>query len=242
MKIRNILYGVLLLGAASACENDDYIWGEADFVRIGGPEIWTNGTDSMRFTFSTLPTDSLEVTMECSLTVQGRTAGYDRNIHLQVDQEATTAPAGVYSFTQEVTLKAGEHRVTFPVVLRRTTEMQQKDVRLRIGIVPTGDLTNGTNDASSLTIVWNDKLTKPANWDDKLVEFFGPYSEVKYRFIISTLGVYLFPYLEEKEFTWGLMYNYRLRMVAALETYNNDPTKPDRPMKDENGGIVSFPN
>lgn len=232
---------MLLLGAASACENDDYIWSGEDFVRINGPEIWTNGTDSLLFTFSTLPTDSLEVTMESSLTVQGLPAGYDRSIHLQVDKKATTAPAGVYSFPQEVTLKAGEHSVAFPVILRRTTEMQQKDVRLRIEIAPTGDLTTGTDDASSLTIVWNDKLTKPANWDENLVEFFGTYSEVKYRFIISTLGVYLFPYLEEKEFTWGLMYNYRLRMVAALEAYNNDPTKPDRPMKDENGGIVSFP-
>lgn len=242
MKIRDILYGVVLLVAASACENDDYVWGEEDFVRINGPEIWTDGTDSMRFTFSTLPTDSMEVTMESTLTVQGRTADYNRSIHLRVDKEATTAPAGVYSFPEEVTLKAGEHSVAFPVVLRRTTEMQQKDVRLCIEIAPTGDLTTGVNDASSLTIVWNDKISKPANWDDKLVEFFGTYSEVKYRFIISTLGVYLFPYLEEEEFTWGLMYNYRLRMVAALEAYNNDPTNPDRPMKDENGGPVSFPN
>ena len=31
-----------------------------------------------------------------------------------------------------------------------------------------------------------------------------------------------------------------MRMAAALEAYNVDPANPDRPMKDENGGTISF--
>lgn len=52
------------------------------------------------------------------------------------------------------------------------------------------------------------------------LEFFGDYSETKYRFIISTLGVSQFTYGEAEGMTWGEMWNYRLRMVAALEEYN----------------------
>ena len=127
----------------------------------------------------------------------------------------------------------------FDILLHRTEEMLHKDVRLCVGIAPTGDLKAGVNNFSSLTIVWNDKITKPSNWDD-LTEFFGEYSEVKYRFIITTLGVSLFPYGENNGPTWGQMTDYRLRMAAALEAYNVDPANPDRPMKDENGGTISF--
>lgn len=240
MNIRYLLYGILLLGLVYACENDDYVWGEENFARINAPEIWTNGTDSMTFTFSTMPTDSITFQLETEVVIQGQIANFDRVVHLQINKDKTTAPENIYSFPKEVTLPAGEHKTVFPIILHRTTAMQTKDMRLCIEIAPTGDLQGGVNNASSLTITWNDKITKPNNWED-LEEFFGSYSETKYRFIISTLGIYEFPYGSSSEFTWGLMFHYKVKMKTALENYNNDSSNPNRPMKDENGGTVSFP-
>lgn len=238
MKIRQIIGGVMLLIAASACKNDDFVWGDEDFIRIIGPEIWTLGTDSLSFTFSAFP-DATTYTMETELAVQGRTADYDRTIRLQANQTKTTALAADYEFPSEVVLKAGNASVMFSIVLYRTEEMQYNDARLCVEIAPSSDLQPGANAFSSLTLAWNDKVTKPANWDD-LEEFFGTYSETKYRFIISVLNVTLFPYGESDEFTWGVMYNYKLKMRTALEAYNADPA--NTPMTDEKGAVVSFPN
>lgn len=238
MKIRQIIGGVLLLIAAGACKNDDFVWGDEDFIRITGPEIWTLGTDSLNFTFSAFP-DATTYTMETELTVQGRTADYDRTIRLQINKAKTTASATDYEFPSEVILKAGESSAKFSIVLHRTEAMQRNDARLCVEIAPSSDLLPGVNAFSSLTLAWNDKVTKPANWDD-LEEFFGTYSEVKYRFIISVLNVTLFPYGESSEVTWGVMYNYKLKMRTALEAYNANPA--NTPMTDENGAVISFPN
>ena len=223
---------------ASGCENDDYVWEGEDFARLVGPEVWTQGPDAMTFTFSVYPADTMRFAVESEVYVQGRVSAEDRTVRLQVDEENTTAPAGSYSFPEEVVLQGGEHHANFDILIHRIPEIQNEDITLCVKIAPGGDLQAGVASASSLTITWNDRITRPSNWDE-LEEFFGTYSEVKYRFIISTLGVSLFPY-GEGEFTWGRMWNYHLQMVAALEEYNNNPANPDRPMRDENGSPISF--
>ena len=236
---KNIFLLSCLLLLWVGCSNEDNVWGDTSYARIVGPYIWTLGTDSMTYTFSTSHSDVKQFTVEAEIYVQGKVADAPRNICLKVDESRTTAQTGTYTFPPEVTLKKGEHSVACPIVINRTEEIKDASYRLCIEIAPTGDLKAGVEKESSLTIVWNDMITKPSNWEDDLIEFFGTYSEVKYRFIISTLGVATFPY-GESDFTWGKMWNYHLHMIAALEEYNDNAANPDRPMKDENGGIVSF--
>ena len=231
------LFG-LVMSLLWGCDNDDYVWNGQDYARLVGPEIWTQGTDSMTFTFSVYPTDTVRFVVESEIFVQGRVSDNDRTIRLQVDETNTTAPADSYSVPEEVVLRGGEHSADFDILIYRIPEIQERDITLHVRIAPGGDLDAGVSSASSLTITWNDKITRPSNWDD-LEEFFGTYSEVKYRFIISTLGISVFPY-GEGEFTWGRMWNYHLQMVAALEDFNNDPDNPEAPLTDENGGVVSF--
>lgn len=225
---------VCLMLLAWGCHNDDYVWDGQDYARIEGPEIWTQGTDSMTFTFSIYPTDTLQFSLASKIYVQGRVADHDRTIRLQVDEAYTTAPASSYSFPEYVVLKGGEHSADFDIVIQRIPELQREEIALRVEVAPGGDLEAGVSSASSLSIRWNDMITRPSNWAD-LEEFFGPYSEVKYRFIISTLGITTFPY-DEGEFSWGRMWNYHLLMEAALEEYNsNNPT-----MVDEDGNPIYF--
>lgn len=237
MNMKKMIYLISMLVLFSwGCNNEDYVWGEKDYARLEGPEIWTQGTDSMVFTFSIYPVDTVQFMLESKIYVQGRVSDQDRVICLQIDEEYTTAPVGSYFFPEEVVLNGGEHSADFTIVLYRIPEIQEKNVSLRLEVAPGGDLEAGVGSASSLLIRWNDMITRPANWDD-LREFFGPYSEVKYRFIISTLGIATFPY-GEGEFTWGRMWNYHLQMEAALEEYNNNPENPD--MRDEEGNLVYF--
>jgi hypothetical protein len=80
-------------------------------------------------------------------------------------------------------------------------------------------------------------ISRPLNWDD-LTEFFGGYSDVKFRFIISTLGIAEFTYLDAGGMTWGVMYNYRLLLAEALAAYN--AAHPTAPLTDENNQLVTF--
>lgn len=243
MKIKNIcLAGALAAGLLAGCKEEPYLWESADYVRIEGPEEWTQGTDSMMFTFSIYPEEMTEFTVEAVLFVQGRVADHDRTIRLSVDESRTTARAEDYEMPEEVVMKAGEYRADFEILLRRSPELADTTVRLQVGIDPSSALQHGVQSESGLTIAWNDEITEPANWAD-LEEFFGSYSDTKYRFIISTLGIATFPYGVEEDFTWGRMWNYRLTMIEALEAYNNDPSNPDRPMSDkETGELISFEN
>ena len=239
MKKSIYLIGALLMCLATvSCSNDDFVWGDTSYARIVGPEIWTLGTDSMSFTFSTQNMDTKEFVVNATIQVQGKVADVDRTVTLKVDASRSTAPQGSWESPEKVVLAANEHEVLLPITIYRTDELTEKDYRLCIAIDDSGDLKKGVSSASSLTIIWNDKIVRPSNWDD-LEEFFGVYSEVKYRFIISTLGIATFPYGQD-EFTWGKMWNFRATMIEALEEYNSDPSNPDRPLKDENGGIVSF--
>ncbi len=233
MKISNICWAVaLFLGLFASCKEEPYLWESEDYARIVGPEVWTQGTDSMTFTFSVYPEDTTVFAVEAELFVQGKVADCDRAIALAIDEVRTTAAAGDYTMPEEVVLKAGEYRAGFEILLHRTEKLKNEEVRLSIGIAPSGDLQGGVRSESTLTVVWNDRITPPANWS-VLEEFFGKYSDTKYRFIISTLGISTFPYGEAQEFTWGRMWNYRLTMIEALEAYNNDPANPDRPLRDE---------
>ena len=234
--IKYILLGIWGLLLLNSCENDDFVWGKEDFARIVGPEIWTRNTDSMTFTFSVYPEEVKEFAVASCVVIQGKVADYDRTVKLAVDPSKTTAQTSDYSLPREVILKAGQDSVGFDILLYRTEAMQTEEVRLQVKIDGSGDLQPGVDAWSALTIAWNDKITKPGNWED-LTEFFGDYSETKYRFIISTLGVSQFTYGEAEGMTWGEMWNYRLRMVAALEEYNATHSEN---MKDENGAVVSF--
>ncbi len=100
--------------------------------------------------------------------------------------------------------------------------MQTEEVRLQVKIDGSGDLQPGVDAWSALTIAWNDKITKPGNWED-LTEFFGDYSETKYRFIISTLGVSQFTYGEAEGMTWEkcgtIVYGWSLRWKNIMPPF-----------------------
>jgi hypothetical protein len=78
-----------------------------------------------------------------------------------------------------------------------------------------------------------DQLIKPVNWDGSLLSSFGPYSKVKYQFMITSTGkpdwaVTIFPSEQ----------NYLVQACKeALFAYEQQ----NGPLIDENGVRVTFP-
>lgn len=231
-KLSFIWLGCLLVFAS--CQNEGFYYKDEVRVRLKAPYEWALGTDSLDFTFIKYPESVTEYNLPVTIYLMGNHADNARTVNLAVDTERTTAQEEHYAFPNQVALPAGSFSITFPVTLKRTGDLQEKGVRLYIEIAESPDFKRGVSEENHLLIKWSDVLTKPTNWDE-LVEFFGTFSIVKYRFIIETTGITEF---SAQTMSWALLTNYRIMCVNALNAYND--AHPGNPLKDENGQYITF--
>ena len=230
------LLGTVLAMTMVACSNDqDFYYRDTPRVRLVGPEAWTVGSDSLTFSFVTYPNDTTEKVMMVNAVIMGTPQDHDRTANIVVDNDLTTASPQQYSLPATVTIPAEKTSAAFPVTLRRDASLQQQPVRLYIKVAPSDDFQPGVNEENHLLLVWNDILSKPTNWDE-LKEFFGEYSNTKYRFMIANAGG--INEFDTDKLSWGELMNLRIKFQNALQDYNN--AHPGNPLKDENGVLVEF--
>ena len=232
MKLMILLLAVI--GMFTACENDKFYFQDDARVRIEGPYEWAVGTDSLTFSFAAYPSQVQEQGMEMKLYVMGEAAATDRTAKLAIDRTLTTANDDQYVFPETVTIPAGKLEAPFIVTLKRA-DLTSGTVSLYFRVVETNDFKVGVIEQNHFCIKWNDTLSKPKNWDTELLEFFGEYSLVKYRFIIDTIG---FGEFSATSMSWSELTNYKIIMTTALDEYND--AHPGEPLKDENGLLVTF--
>ncbi|MBR5612336.1 MAG: DUF4843 domain-containing protein [Bacteroidaceae bacterium] len=232
MKLMILLLAVI--GMFTACENDKFYFQDDARVRIEGPYEWAVGTDSLTFSFAAYPSQVQEQGMEMKLYVMGEAAATDRTAKLAIDRTLTTANDDQYVFPETVTIPAGKLEAPFIVTLKRA-DLTSGTVSLYFRVVETNDFKVGVIEQNHFCIKWNDTLSKPKNWDTELLEFFGEYSLVKYRFIIDTIG---FGEFSATSMSWSELTNYKIIMKTALDEYND--AHPGEPLKDENGLLVTF--
>lgn len=232
MKLMILLLAVI--GMFTACENDKFYFQDDARVRIEGPYEWAVGTDSLTFSFAVYPSQVQEQGMEMKLYVMGEAAATDRTAKLAIDRTLTTANDNQYVFPKTVTIPAGKLEAPFIVTLKRA-DLTSGTVSLYFRVVETNDFKVGVIEQNHFCIKWNDTLSKPKNWDTELLEFFGEYSLVKYRFIIDTIG---FGEFSATSMSWSELTNYKIIMKTALDEYND--AHPGEPLKDENGLLVTF--
>ena len=232
MKLMILLLAVI--GMFTACENDKFYFQDDARVRIEGPYEWAVGTDSLTFSFAVYPRQVQEQDMEMKLYVMGEAAATDRTAKLAIDRTLTTANDDQYVFPETVTIPAGKLEAPFIVTLKRA-DLTSGTVSLYFRVVETNDFKVGVIEQNHFCIKWNDTLSKPKNWDTELLEFFGEYSLVKYRFIIDTIG---FGEFSATSMSWSELTNYKIIMKTALDEYND--AHPGEPLKDENGLLVTF--
>jgi hypothetical protein len=234
-KITILLFGLAAgLYLFTGCENDGFYYRDEARIRMEGPYKWTVGTDSLEFSFITSPPSVNEISMDITLYVMGEAADHERRANITIEGDKTTAGNTQYTCPSEVIIPSGAYSATFPVVLKRTTDLQNTTVRLYLKVEDSEDFKVGVREWDHLLIKWNDILTMPKNWSD-LTEFFGAFSMVKYRFIINVTGVTEF---NTSTMSWSQLMNYKIIVKNALDEYN--AAHPDNPLKDENGQFVTF--
>lgn len=233
---KNIFIALATLLAMASCSSDeDFFYRDEARIRLVGPEIWTAGSDSLTFSFVTTAAGTTEMAMDVEAQVMGPTTDRDRTTNITVVSDKTTASADLYQLPTTVTIPAGQAKATFQVVLKRASVLETKSVRLRIAVEPSADFQKGVNEQDHLTFIWNDKISKPKNWAE-LEEFFGAYSDTKYRFMLENAGG--ISEFSTDTMTWAELQSLKITFQNALNDYN--AAHPGNPLTDENGNLVSF--
>lgn len=221
--------------AFTACSVDDFTYQDTARLRLEGPEIYAAGSDSLTFSFVTYPEDTVSKVMDIDVIVMGTAVDYDRTAAVKVVADKTTASASDYEMPLTITVPAGSAKGTLPVTLKRSTALQEKSVRLYIEIDANDDFQTGVNEQNHFTLIWNDVLTRPTNWDD-LEEFFGTYSDVKYRFMIQNAGG--ISEFDADTMSWAQLNSLKIKFQNALNEYNEE--HPGNPLRDDDGVLISF--
>jgi hypothetical protein len=197
-------------------------------------------TDSVFYSFVIKNSSVLKDTILITAKIMGEPAEKDRIIKLIADSGETTAQEGTHYELGELVMPAHAYTARLPVIIKRSEDLKQKSVRLTLKVVSSDDFKPGVPESSRLVIVWNDILSKPANWDDLWDLIFGAYSRTKHQFINDHTN--LADKWEDDEFIETislLLFSYTSILREALVEYNNE--HPGNPLRDvDTGDLISF--
>lgn len=229
------LFATLLLSVS--CSDEDFLYRDTPRVRLIGDSNWTLGTDSLELSFLTISGDEASINVEAR--IMGNASDHERTVNIAVIDSLTTASPTLYSVPATVAIPAGQNKATFQITLRKSDLLKSKTVRLYVKAMPSADFQPGVNEDNHLLLKWNDILSKPLFWNE-ITEYFGNYSETKYRFMLQTLSAqgYDTAMLNPDSGTnWSDYHNLSIILANAVDEYNASHATP---LTDENGSLVTF--
>jgi len=238
--MKKLFYIILIIGSLVACKKEEVpFYSGPDGITI---YLDTYDTDSLNYSFAFQPLGTEVDTIYLQMRILGATKGYDRKIRV-VAGDGTTAQEGVDFKLLEGVMPADSLTISYPVVIYNTEGILEQAKKIVVAVAANDDFvpgatrleTAGTRVCDHYKIWISNRVDKPDYWSD-IEYYFGEYSETKFRFMISTLGITDFSY--ENIGAVGL-YNYPLQLNNALEVYKQE--NQGEPLEDEEGEVVTFP-
>ncbi|TKC06640.1 DUF4843 domain-containing protein [Pedobacter polaris] len=241
----------------ATCKKDELKYEDKPGIYID-KEKFVGVRDSTSYSFAEKANTLMLDTIYIPVKISGNMSTVDRAVPLKADESLTTAISGTHYQVLETKIKANEIIARVPILIKRTTDLKTKQVRLFLKIETSAEFplkiintkTNSTfNGEPSNTytpgylIKFSDQLLKPDTWDASgswFKFFFGVYSAVKYKFVIDVTGRTVWgPRARDgaEAPTSTQMYIYYAKLVSALYEYE----KLNGPMIDETGNQVTFP-
>lgn len=239
MKLKYTLFagicGIATLYSCSTDEIDTFSGGaQVYFERAAG-----SGTaDSLTYSFAVQAADLESDVIEIPIVVTGKATEYDRNVKVVVDASLSTAVEGKEYAISPVVIPAGAFKTALKVQINRTEAIAEKERYVTFLILPSEGLGTDVNPGwIDYKLKINDILTQPARWIYDCLPYFGVYSQVKYRFIIDTLGIWDFPSSGDNAIPKAQMLFYKDKMKSELAKWEK---ANGGPMLDERGNKISF--
>lgn len=208
----------------------------------------TSTAGSVRIDYAPQNSSKKIDTLKLNVQVSGQASNTDRAFVLERSTDAGNAKEGVdYDvLDQKFVMPAGLYNTIVRVVVRRNANMAKQAAVFSYNLKandnfelgPVSDTTrffsnSGIINITKIKVIASDVLVKPSNWDSFIANYFGVYSEVKFRFIVDVLAKISFPGNTSN----GVMNNNKTKLKNALTTYN--ASHPEK-LKDENGIEISF--
>jgi hypothetical protein len=146
-------------------------------------------TKSVTYSFLTNPGD--EYIQEMEVAIIGDTVSYDRYFNaVAVKDASTTAPDNLYEILGGV-IKAGEFKGKLSVKLKKSPELANSTVNLKIRLVDSDDFKAGNVEAREAVISWTDQVVVPS-WTYYRIFFTAQASPAAYRAIVVSTGLTVF--------------------------------------------------
>ncbi|WP_165503519.1 DUF4843 domain-containing protein [Pedobacter hiemivivus] len=200
--------------------------------------------DSMNYSFASQLTIKSRDTIFLKLRLTGKPVSRAREISISTG-EGTTAKEGVHFILPKILLPSDSLTISYPVILLNAMDLTTNTYKLVLKVQENKDFVQGAVGISNVEtrnipyykINFNNQLIKPDYWI-YVQNYFGDYSNVKFRFIIEYLG---FTDLRPTHIGGTIIYsdflNYNVALKNELEKYK----AIYGPLMDENVKEVSFP-
>lgn len=251
-KISSILFVLVSLLCFTSCSEESLPYYDTEYKALN---IWFGSTNTVND--NAVHNYSYAVTerpIEFQARVLGPVVDYDRSFSLEAVEGDTALAAGSYRFEKYV-IPAGETTGTFKIYfdtskLTNAKAFTENEGSITFRMKANDEFAVGANRMNSLTVVLRNYLAKPDMWDGNGTSnyeyYFGPYSKVKYQFMIEACGLIDFKISFGAAKTYDpetntVNYNYAKYLAdlfkQELAKYNEEQGSP---LLDENGEPVQF--
>lgn len=251
-----ILIALICVCTQSCKKSGDFLY--TDIARIQfGPEqrlyyqLSTTFNDSLKLaSFASLNSAIVVDTVYFDIYTTGNVADKDREFIIkqeQVNGQYNAVPGVHYkAFTdpdvaKNYVIKAGQAHSRVPIILLRDISLRTNSAVLKFNIVANDHFQPGQERLLSRKLIFTDRISKPDAWTaSAATTYYGKYSEVKHRFMISSTGQnwdqnFLTMIIGDVQ-----LHQYWLSMVkSALAAYNK--AHPSAPLRDEVNDLVLLP-
>lgn len=205
-----------------------------------------------------------EATVNVKVMATGSVSDIDRPFIVEINPDSTNAVEGVHyeAITGEFFIPAGEAYTTIPITVKRTPEMQEKDIKIGLKLLPNehfelafpefhavddllyGDIVE-VFDASLHSLVINDVMTEPTEWygsasasTGKEGGQFGAFSRKKLELICEVCNFTYADFCDSSV----MVSMVRKAIVSTMSIYLVAAMEAGNPILEDDGRLMWFMN
>ncbi len=228
----------LALVATTSCSDNEPIAYQND------PALYINNDKDINFSFFYSTNTDGRDTVYAKIHAMGYPSDVARTFELYQmnsgDDDAAQAGVHYVGFDTEEMQKlmvfpAGKSDYEVPIILLKDQSLDDHVVKLKIGIKPNDNFSEGIKEKDSLVVSFSAQALKPTNWDDWYYAFGASWGTVKMKFIIENTGITNFDNVPSD-------YDYKSYLNTKLQSklFDYNQAHPDAPLAEADGTLVDF--
>ncbi len=203
--------------------------------------------DSLTFSFISNAVQGNRDTLYLPLIITGDLTDQPLSFSLDVAPGSTAQEHVHFELTPTI-FPADTTIYYYPIILLRAPALVTETRTLNLRVVANENFDVGPLSAGNTFIIGStstrnydliklqltDRLVRPSWWGAAERNYYGSYSEVRYRFMIETCGITDFSY---RTLGYALTINYIALLQSAIIQYER---ANGQPLRDENNNVINF--